>query len=322
MSFLNNLNISACSVSGSFYRFHTKAHFHPQAERFYKNFLDTPRSFERRDRFAPPDSHCGYYFGSSEFVTSAEALFYSGRYQESLPNAQPTDVFGAYKTSKERIFLTVDLHMDNIADLTNWENVRAFFDCGLLQWSHRVPELQSQYLECLISADSGGSAITDAIGWALHKKGYAGARFPSVRALLAAGDTPVSRGIRQRLRDIQNMSVAENIMDLGWQAVEQMRREFNLVVFSDIELITSIWEYSWQDHSRNGEIDLENPCFNMSKEEFERVRLDERSRLGFPAPGVANGREELSGVLSSGLLSDAERAGEFYCNKEYILNSR
>lgn len=322
VSTLDELELTATSLGGSFCRFHSATHFHASPEQYYMNFLATPRSFERRDRFAPKGSHCGFYFASSEFVASAEALFYAGASDETLRHATSTDVFEAYVPSKRRIFLRVDLEIDNVADLTDWENVRALFNCGLLRWSRGTPESQVQYLACLIAPNPGGSDITDAAGWALFQKGFTAVRFPSVRALLAAGPAPVPGGIRQFLDDIRNMSAAENVMDLGWQAVEQMQAEANLVVFSDITLMQSISRYSWCDDSGRGEENVVNPYYGRTARELEEVRLHERARRGYPAVGVAKTREELTAVLSTGLLSDAERAGEFYCNVAFIRTPR
>ena len=318
MADLDDLRVTSTPIRGTFYRYHSKRYFNAAPEEFYKNFLATPRSFEGRGRFAPRRSHCGYYFGSSEFVASAEALFYSSDPEKPLAGATSENVFETYGASKQCVLLAVDIDIDEIADLTHWKNVRSFFDTGFLRWSQRRSRLKAKYLATLISPASRGCDVTDVIGWALFKKDFTGVRFPSVRALLADGSPPVVGGIRQRLQDIQNMSAAENAMDLGWQAIRQMRLEFNLVVFSDTLLAKSISTYSWLDGSGDGQENVPNPYYGKTESELEKKRLEERARLGLPAVGTARRREELAEVLSLGLLSEAERDGEFYCNTAFI----
>ena len=131
----------------------------------------------------------------------------------------------------------------------------------------------------LISPEKGGNIVSHVLGIDAKKMGYDGAIFPSVRALNFYGESFDPKGIRQLLHYILNYSSAQNTMDLAWQAVEQMKSEFNIVVFSGEEMTKSI--SSLEFIKANGERKfIKNPFYNLSSDKIELERLRERAYRG------------------------------------------
>jgi len=286
--------------SGNLYRFHSAKHFDTYPDSFYKNFIETRSKFQTQQRFAGRYSHCGFYFAGSEGVAIAETLFYSGvNDSRDLTKVSPNDMLAMQK-DKARLFLTVNITIDNLLDFTDSSTVEEFLRFGSLKWKGPTPEYQVQLLAALISNDPGGSELTDILGLDAKSAGYKGVIFPSVRALLFDGPTPGK--IRLNLESIRHMSTAGNIMDLHWHAVEQMKREFNIVVFSGVELTRSIHSISWID-SGNKTGTVKNPYYGATDELIELARLRDRAHRGLDPVAAAE----------EGLLTEIEMINEFDC---------
>ena len=295
-------------VSGEVYRFHSQKYFDRYPEHFYKNFIETRSKFEAQERFAPANSHCGFYFAGSERVATAEALFYLGADYDDISNVSPREMLERYSNSgSDRLFVTANLKLDRLIDFTDWQNVEEFLRYGRAKWKGRRFEYQVRYLALLLSADRGGSELTDILGMDVKSQGFNGVLFPSVRSLIFGGSAPRKVMIRQRLDAIQQMSSAGNIMELPWQAVEQMKEEFNLVVFSGVELARSIRSVSWlKSNGEKGTVD--NPYFGATNEAIELARLRERAHRGLDPVAAAE----------AGLLTETEMLDEFHSTVLFI----
>src|SRR4030095_14873562 len=298
-------------VSGQVYRFHSQKYFEIYPPHFYKNFIETRSKFAAQERFAGANSHCGFYFAGSAQVATAEALFYLGSDDDDISNISPRQILERYaKASSDRLFLTTDLTIDRLLDFTDWQSVEEALRFGSLKWKGRRLEYQVQYLTMLLSNEVGGSELTDVLGMDAKSLDCNGVLFPSVRALTFAAPNPRNVMIRQRLEDLQRMTSAANIMELPWQAVEQMKAEYNLVIFSGVELIRSIRSLSWL--KADGETGtLENPYFGATNEAIELARLRERANRGLDPVAAAE----------EGLLTETEMEDEFHSTVLFIRNA-
>jgi hypothetical protein len=294
--------------SGNLYRFHSAKYFNTYPDSFYKNFIETRRKFVTQERFAGKNSHCGFFFAGSEAVAIAEMLFYSGvDDSRDLTKASPNDVFAR---DKSRLFLTVDVTVDNLIDFTDWATVEEFLRFGRLRWKGPTPQYQVQLFAALISANAGGSELTDILGIDVMSGGYKGIIFPSVRALLFEGSPPGIM-VRLKLESIQHLSSAGDTMALHWYAVEQMKREFNIVIFSGVELTRSIHSTSWKDSTGKTGI-VENPYYGATAEKIELARLRERAHRGIDPDTAAE----------EGLLTEIEMENEFESEMLVVHNTK
>lgn len=299
------------NVNGTFYRFHRARYFESSAIRFYKNFIETRAGFESSGRFAPARAQCGFYFAKTSAIASAEALFYAGvTGWHAVLKSTPADVLAELgRRGDERVFLEVELAIDRLVDFTNWRNVDTFMRHGTPAWKGKQLEYEVQYLAGLICERPTGNDLTDILGVDAKSVGMNGVIFPSVRALMFEGTLPKGIMIRQSHDHIVNMSAAAGIMDLEWQGAEQLKQEWNMVVFSGTALTRSIWKISWLDrHGKTGSLD--NPYHAASAETIELARLRERAHRGLDPESAAK----------EGLLTEAEADVEFYSNTIFVKN--
>lgn len=233
----------------------------------------------------------------------AEAMFYSGDITSAsaidLTKIRPSDLLAKEKESgREKLFLSVNLAMDGFVDFTDWRTVEQFMRFGHLRWKGSRPEYEATMLAPLIAPSVGGTELTDILGLDAKSEGYNGVIFPSVRALMFGGPTPGK--IRMNLESVLRMSTAGNIMDLHWHASQQMKQEFNIVVFSGAELTRSIQRVEWLDAS-DGTGAVENPYYGASDEKIELARLRVRAHEGLHPIAAAE----------AGLLTQSEMEVEF-----------
>lgn len=301
------------SVAGTFYRFHKTRFFSNQIRFFHRNFIATRGKWEKQERFAAAHSHCGFFFAKSNEIAVAEAAFYAGANEWRTVTLESAEnilrLLG--ERSEDHLFLEVQFSIDNLVDLTDWESIDQLMRHGTLRWKGKTREFEVEYLAALVAEEPGGDDLTSILGMDAMKLGYSGVVFPSVRALMFEGPAPVLGGIRQSLHDIKNMSAAANIMDLEWQGAEQLKQEWNIVVFSDTELTRSTTAVSWTDSAGNSGT-LENPLFQASDDEIELERLRDRAHQGLDPVAAAK----------VGLLTAVERGSEFYCNMGFIRTPR
>jgi hypothetical protein len=254
---------SVRAIGGTFYRFHKARYFTRRVDHFYKNFIDTRSKFEDAARFAPAHAHCGHFFARTEPIASAEALFYGDiKDWNAVKAAKPLNVLHALQQEGEdRVFLAVDFEMDRIVDFTDWKSIDEFMRFGTLQWKGKQREFAVQYIAALLSEERGGNDLTDILGVDAKSFGYNGVIFPSIRVLMYDGDLARNTAIRQGFEAIKKMSVAGNIMDLEWQGEQQLKEEWNAVVFSGSDLTRSISKLTWLDSSgASGTIDNPFHC--------------------------------------------------------------
>jgi hypothetical protein len=297
-------NPRVISIQATCYRFHKARHFSKLRDHFFRIFIDTRAKFEARARFAPAFAHCGHYFANSEKIASAEALFYSDvKGWNSVNKLELVDVMAMLrrKYDEEFVFLAVHLEVDNIVDFTAWESVDEFMRYGSLQRRGVPCEFAVQYLAGLISEDRGGNELTDILGVDVRRRGYNGVIFPSTRIMLFESDLPAAIRIRQNLEAIKRMSAAGGIMDLEWQGAEQLRADWNLVVFSGVLLTRSVSGLEWLDEKGNTG-SITNPYFGATDDALELARLRYRANRGIDPETAA----------IEGLLTSDEAEEEFY----------
>ncbi|MGH9874887.1 MAG: hypothetical protein ACRD9S_20730 [Pyrinomonadaceae bacterium] len=297
------------TIEGTFYRFHKARYFTQRVDHFYKNFIDTRGKFESPARFAPAHAHCGHFFARTQQIAAAEALFYADIKEWSkVKAATPKDVIQALKENgDDHVFLAVDFDVDRIVDFTDWRSIDEFMRFGTLRWRGKQREFAVQYLAGLICEDQGGNDLTDILGVDAKSFGYKGVIFPSVRALMYDGELPSGIAIRQSFEAIKHMSAAGNIMDLEWQGEQQLKSEWNAVVFSGSELTRSIERITWLDSSgASGTIN--NPFHCATDDTLELARLRDRAIRGIDPVAAAK----------EGLLTAVEAETEFYNNTLFV----
>jgi hypothetical protein len=300
---------------GEYYRFHSRAHFYPDPERFYKNFLDTPRKFRSRERFAGPGFNCGFYLASSELVSASEMLFHSGIDPSQLEDSVPTK--GNYRelptatlrkmqaAGKEYVFLEVLLSMDKLVDFTNPSVLREFLIHGHPAATQVSPIAFVEFLSLLVAEAPGGDTLTNTLGADAHLAGATGVLFPSARALTTT--FPNLTGIRLSAETLRTGFYEDDFMGFADQMAEQLKEEHNMVLFSGSAVMRAIREYNWVYPSGHRG-SCENLFYDIEAKELESVRLAERNRLHL----------EYKDAVEQGLLSDSEIAKEFKPNLTYI----
>ena len=301
------------TISGTFYRFHKARYLTTRVDHFYKNFIDTRGKFESAARFAPAHAQCGHFFAKNEQIASAEALFYGDIMDWSkVKTATPLAVIQALKErGDDHVFLAVDFKMDRMVDFTDWRSIDEFMRYGTLRWKGKQQEFAVQYLAGIICEDRGGNDLTDILGVDAKSLGYKGVIFPSVRALMYDAELPRNVAIRQGFDAIKHMSSAGNIMDLEWQGEQQLKEEWNVVVFSGSDLTRSIARLTWVDSTgRSGTID--NPYYGATDDTLELARLRDRAIRGIDPVTAAK----------EGLLTAIEAENEFYNNTMFVRSER
>jgi hypothetical protein len=292
-------------ASGHYYRFHSRRHFFASPDEFYRNFLESLRTWNNQARFAGRCMNSGFYFAKTPEVAIAETIFYQPALAANPRLASVSSLIRALRTvGKDVVLLRVTLSHDRIADLTDPETVRRFYTDGTLAASPFTPAWAVTVVADLLSQDRGGDGTTDTLGYDAVQAGFQGVLFPSVRALSGGTqlgfDPPPGSWVRQGRDDFGGWIGDEaGLIDA---MANQLRREHNLVLFSGSQTCRSISDYAWTE---NGVFcdPIPNPCYRLRPEELEALRLAERRRQSLDADAA----------LEVGLVSDREIADELPC---------
>jgi hypothetical protein len=280
------------------FRFHSRPYFWPQPQSFFRNFLETTRTFQQQARFAGHRINSGFYFGTSAEVSVAEALWYlHGRSSDPLdPEAALSELSRA---GHDAVFLRCAVDLDSLIDITNPKVLSQKLRDGALRMrTLRESPFVVAWLAQILSDRRGGNEVTDALGHDLHDE-HPGVIFPSVRALQSALPHLPALDLRVSLDSISR-AWASDPMGIAEMALIQLQSETNVAFFSGSRLTRTIREYSWLTPAGGWRTES-NPWYGVDQSTLERARLDERKRLGLA----------YDEALSAGLLADVEIEVEF-----------
>lgn len=217
---------------------HSLARFHPRKylrhDAFWATFLDNRSKWKARERFAGSWLNCGHFFSRTPGGARAEAEFYGLAYNQ------------------DRALLEVDVHLEEVLDLTNSHHLRevvARFSEDS-ERARRAPSIHS--LKFLIDQSQGGNAFTDQIGLWATKKGYTAIQFFSARAL---SDDQLSN-LRSDLSSTSDL--VGYFESLYFDTLDRDPDLLNLVVLSAPVLMTSISKYrvdetKWRKNPHSGQ---------------------------------------------------------------------
>lgn len=297
-------NIENKKIKGTFFRFQSEKYFHANEADFYKNFLETSHTYTQQSRFAPYNAHSGFYFGASRNVAIAEIAHYNNMaFSKKLDDVNPEEILLQFKERQTpKIFLSVEIEIDNIVCFTDAEVVETYLRYGTMGYKRPSPEYRAQFLTPLVNAQNSGNDFTDVLGVDARSLGANGVIFPSTRAMQFDGWPTSGNMIRMGHDSAQpgGLGSNANIMELYWQLESQMEMEFNLVVFSGSALTRAISGFEWIDATGKAKKGI-NKYFGLSNDELEDIRLNERQALGL----------DYFSSIRLGLLSDEEIKLEF-----------
>ena len=167
---------TSCVIRGSLFRYQAKTHLH-RGEDFYKMFMDGAWKWKGQQRFAgvvadprsptPGEArtetkiNTGHYFATTTQSAEAEIRHYLEQ-----------GVIDDYS------LLEIEADIDNVLDLADLKTIRAVADATWIEgniWD---------ILADLITEDTGGGQIPPIFGFHAKRRGYAGIRFFSARAVL------------------------------------------------------------------------------------------------------------------------------------------
>ena len=166
-------------VKGIYYRFHAQKYFNSDPKCFYKNFLETRRTFEQQCRFAGKRRLSGFYFASSEAVAKVESIFYG----ECLPmkGCSASSILDHYRRTKTpKVLLRVQLDLSNMCDLTQPWVVRRVLREGNSRVKSELRPMAS-WFRYVLSDNRGGDDHTNGLGTDAWELGFRGVVFPSIR---------------------------------------------------------------------------------------------------------------------------------------------
>jgi hypothetical protein len=284
------------------YRFHSTKHFHGAPLDFYRNFLETRRTFLKRDRFAGRGFNSGFYFAMTRDSSIAETAFYENITTAEILS-QPDHVLRELRSlERDCIFLEVTLTLQKVADLTDPVVLEYFLREGPARASFQPTGVPYALAKEITPSTKGGNKHTDGIGYHAYSNGWNAVKFPSVRALKAAWgiDNLSSWDILTKTAQNHPRASEDSIED-------QLRNQAIIVVFSGSLLTRSVSRYAWVD-SNGTRITAENPYFGVESRALESVRLAFREQSGLtPLEAV-----------TLGYLSDEEIIKEFTSNVMWV----
>jgi hypothetical protein len=147
------------SIAGTFCRWHLKS-LVPTVVPLWRTFLDDAEKWSRQGRFAGSDKNCGHFLALSEKVAAAEARHY--------------DVDLA-----QCALVAVRAHLDRMLDLTTIAGRRLAFEAVVDK-----PDASDPFIaEEIIEEPTGGTVLTDRIGYWAAKNGYEGILYVAPRAV-------------------------------------------------------------------------------------------------------------------------------------------
>lgn len=285
----------ASSTSITCYRFHAARHFEREPDDFYKNFLETRRTFLAQQRFAGAGFNSGFYFATTVGSAVAEMLFYND-IEEPSDLSNPVSVLRQLRDGGiDCVFLETVISLDRIADLTDPIVLEYFLREGPARAQFVSSDVPYSIMRAILPSDRGGSKHTDSIGSFASSNGWSAVRFPSVRALKLMW--AIDRFSRM---DLLNKVFPEHPKATETSVEDQLRNQAILVVFSGSLLARSVTSYRWTD-AEGSQATSANPIAGCSASELESVRVAFREREGLSPHRSA----EL------GFLTDAEIAEEY-----------
>lgn len=277
------------------FRFHQAKYFHSEPEEFYRNFLESRRTFKGRQRFAGRGFNSGFYFATTIESAIAEKLYYS---KISTPKtlSEPQAVLRKLTSlSTDYIFLEVILSLQKVADLTSPVVLEYFLREGPARAIIQPTGVPYALAKAIVPSDPGGSRHTDSIGYHAFSNGWDAVRFPSVRALSIAWDIDkLSRS------DILSKTARDHPMAFEESVEDQLRNQAIIVVFSGSLLTRSVSQYAWTDINGT-RITASNPYFGVDSKTLEAVRIAFRELNGLTPEEAAD----------LGYLSDEEIVEEY-----------
>lgn len=290
------------SIEATAFRFHSARYFHSAPLDFYRNFLETRRTFLERYRFAGPGFNSGFYFALTQDSAIAEKAFY----EEMAPAqtlSQPDHVLRELRSrGRDCIFLEVTLALEKVADLTDPIVLEYFLREGPARASFQPTGVPYALAKAITPSNKGGSKHTDGIGYHAYSNGWNAVKFPSVRALKAAwGIDNLSR------RDILTKMAQDHPKASEESVEDQLRNQAIIVIFSGSLLTRSVSRYAWAD-SNGTRVTAENPYFGVESKALESVRLALRKQNCLtPVEAV-----------TLGYLSDEEIVEEFTTDTMWV----
>lgn len=221
-------------LKGKAYRYQNRDHVHPR-ETLWKVFEDGPWKWQIKGRFAPAWLNTGHYFA----LTPAAAKQELSHYVE------------AHKQPSYSLLTVVMKEIDNVLDLTSWDNANEFMT------RHGIDGRTLDLMAELVRDSTAGSKLTDFVGVEARRDGYSGILYFSAR-------------VRDSFEQTYFKSITQS-----WDA-DQFLWEFEMferlitnvcvVYFSGSAVLTSIKSFRW-----NNEPIQENQFFGMSGDEVNRV---------------------------------------------------
>ena len=284
------------------FRFHGARYFHAPPEDFYRNFLESRRTFRLRQRFAGRGYNSGFYFGLTEEAAITEKLYYSGVAAGDSVRT-PSSVLKLMRgRGSHLVFLEVTLSLRGLADLTDPVVLEYFMREGPARADFEPSGVPFALARAIMPSNAGGSRDTDGIGYHASFHGWTGVKFPSVRALRDAW------GIEElQARDILT-ATAQNPSRSAERSIEdQLRNQAIVVVFSGSLLARAISRYRWTDAS-GVSTEATNPYFQTSAENLEEVRVAFANDAGLSPEEAA----------AEGYLSDVRIREEYAPNVGWI----
>lgn len=284
------------------FRFHAARYFHAPPEDFYRNFLESKRTFREQQRFAGRGYNSGFYFGLTDEAAIAEKLYYSGVAAGDSVRT-PSSVLKLMRgRGSHLVFLEVTLSLTGLADLTDPVVLEYFMREGPARADFDLSGVPFALARAIMPSNPGGSRHTDGIGYHASFHGWTGVKFPSVRALRDAW------GIEElQATDILTATTQDRAQSSERSIEHQLRNQAIVVAFSGSLLARSISRYRWTDASGVSS-EATNPYFQTGAENLEEVRVAFANDAGLSPEAAA----------AEGFLSDARIREKYAPNVGWI----
>lgn len=300
------------------YRFVKQKHFDCSRDWAVRNFSGVRHQFNSAGRFTPASGLFGFFFGSTRKVATAEMVYHcwkaAGRSLEDLPwsvtKRETREVLGLIRELTGESYVFLEVYQSTFGELLNFTSpqvVAAFCHHGNANIRRRC-EYWVDYLVSLVTPVASRD-LTDVLALDAFHSGYSGIVFPSTRALMFDGELPPHCMYRldlwSLLTDRGNgvyslPSVVLQAAEGFFHAEQQLKQDYNVVVYDDNRLIESLTDLVWVSETDDGHCSIQD---SETGEDVEQVRLRIRRALSM-SPEMA---------AENGLLSRHERLDEFHC---------
>ena len=165
------------------FRFHAAKHFLGKSEDFYRNFLETRRTFLERNRFAGRGFNSGFYFATTRESAIAEKLHYS-KVAPDETMSEPQAVLSKLRSlGSDCLFLEVTLSLQRVADLTDPIVLEYFLREGPARANIRPTGVPYELARLIVPTDIGGSKHTDGIGYHACSNGWNAVEIPECASI-------------------------------------------------------------------------------------------------------------------------------------------